>query len=129
MRAHAAGEDIRAVVVSSAVSKIFTAGLDRQFVLSDPRNYIHLCTVKSAAGLAFVASDTAHDRARASLALRNTILEFQNAIGTPDRCPFPVIAAVHGPVVGLGVDIIAACDVRYAASNTTFSIKVSNRPV
>ncbi|KAG6877617.1 hypothetical protein C0993_005621 [Termitomyces sp. T159_Od127] len=107
MRAHAAGEDIRAVVVSSAASKIFTAGLD----------------LKSAAGLALVASDTEHDRARASLALRNTILEFQTAIGSPDRCPFPVIAAVHGPVVGLGVDIIAACDVRYAASNATFSIK------
>ncbi|KAG6889080.1 hypothetical protein C0995_003933 [Termitomyces sp. Mi166 len=105
--AHATGEDIRAIVVSSAIPKIFTAGLD----------------LNSAADLALAATDATHDRARASLALRNTILEFQNAIGTPDRCPFPVIAAVHGPVVGLGVDMISVCDVRYAASNATFSIK------
>ncbi|KAG5731270.1 hypothetical protein E4T56_gene20670, partial [Termitomyces sp. T112] len=48
--AHAAGEDIRALVVSSAISKMFTAGLD----------------LHSATDLASAASDTKHDRARAS---------------------------------------------------------------
>ncbi|KAG1881959.1 ClpP/crotonase-like domain-containing protein [Suillus tomentosus] len=33
------------------------------------------------------------------------------------------IAAVHGIVNGLGIDIISACDVRHAASNAKFSIK------
>jgi delta(3,5)-delta(2,4)-dienoyl-CoA isomerase len=30
---------------------------------------------------------------------------------------------VHGIVIGLGIDIISACDVRYAASDAKFSIK------
>ena len=65
------------------------------------------------------------DSARASLAMRKDLLEFQHAIGAPGRCPFPVIVALHGAVVGLGVDLISACDIRYAASDASFTIKVS----
>jgi delta(3,5)-delta(2,4)-dienoyl-CoA isomerase len=52
------------------------------------------------------------DGARCSLALLRDIKEFQQAIGTPERCPFPVIVAVHGLVMGLGVDIVSECDIR-----------------
>ncbi|KAL4244603.1 ClpP/crotonase-like domain superfamily protein [Abortiporus biennis] len=41
----------------------------------------------------------------------------------PERCPFPIIAAIHGVAYELSIDIIAACDIRYAASNAVFSIK------
>lgn len=68
---------------------------------------------------------TESDSARASLAMRKVLLEFQHAIGAPSRCPFPVIAALHGAVIGLGVDLVSACDIRYAASDTSFSIKAS----
>jgi len=34
-----------------------------------------------------------------------------------------VIAAVHGPVLGLGVDVIAAYDIRLPASSASFAIK------
>jgi enoyl-CoA hydratase/carnithine racemase len=34
---------------------------------------------------------------------------------TPERYPFPVIAVVHGHVLGLDVDIVSAWVVRYAA--------------
>lgn len=64
------------------------------------------------------------DGARSSLALLRDIKEFQHAIGAPERCPFPVIVAVHGLVLGLGVDIVSACDVRYAAESAQFSVKV-----
>ena len=62
--------------------------------------------------------------ARRAYQSRQFILAFQNSVQAPERCPFPVIAAVHGPVFGLGMDIITACDVRYASSCATFSIKV-----
>lgn len=64
------------------------------------------------------------DGARVSLAVHKFIQKFQIAITKPESAPFPVIAAVHGSVVGLGMDIMCACDVRYAAENSTFSIKV-----
>jgi delta(3,5)-delta(2,4)-dienoyl-CoA isomerase len=64
--------------------------------------------------------------ARASLATQKWLSELQYAIGAPARCPFPVIAAVHGSVLGLGVDVIAACDIRLASSSASFAIKASN---
>lgn len=38
-------------------------------------------------------------------------------------CPVPVIAAVHGWCIGAGVDLVTACDVRYAAQDATFSVR------
>lgn len=52
------------------------------------------------------------------------IKRFQEAITKPDKALFPIIAAVHGPVIGLGVDIVSSCDIRYAAENSVFAIKV-----
>jgi delta(3,5)-delta(2,4)-dienoyl-CoA isomerase len=66
----------------------------------------------------------APDPARRALDIRRLLLDFQRAIGAPERCRCPVIVAVHGPVIGLGIDLISYCDIRYAASNATFCIKV-----
>lgn len=102
--------DARVVVLCSSVQKIFTAGLD----LSDTST---------------LSDASAPDPARRAIGLRDHVLNFQSAITAPDRCPIPVIVAVHGLVLGLGMDIIGACDIRYAATNTTFSIKVGLSPV
>jgi len=64
------------------------------------------------------------DSARMAFQTRKIIDEFHRTVTAPQRAPFPVVAALHGHVIGLGVDFIAACDIRYAASNTSFSIKV-----
>ena len=64
------------------------------------------------------------DVARAAFHLGQHVREFQHAIAAPERCPFPVIAAIHGLALGLAIDMMAACDVRYAASNASFSVKV-----
>jgi len=49
---------------------------------------------------------------------------FQDAISALERCTKPVIGAAHGIALGLGIDILCACDVRYSATDVTFSIKV-----
>ena len=64
------------------------------------------------------------DAARAAFHIGHHVKEFQYAIAAPERCPFPVIVATHGLALGLAIDIITACDIRYAASNSNFSIKV-----
>ncbi|EIN13100.1 ClpP/crotonase [Punctularia strigosozonata HHB-11173 SS5] len=94
--------DVRVVVLASALPKLFSAGIDVN----------HLSTLP-----------TATDPARTAYQLRPEILSFQHAISAPERCPVPVIAAVHGVAFGLAIDIIAACDIRYAARDATFSIK------
>ncbi|XP_006457394.1 hypothetical protein AGABI2DRAFT_79845 [Agaricus bisporus var. bisporus H97] len=99
--------DVRALVLASSLSKMFTAGLD----------------LNEASNLVEETADMKRDGARTSLSMHKLIRRFQEAITKPDQAPFPVIAAVHGPVFGLGVDIISSCDIRYAAENSIFAIK------
>ncbi|KIY74190.1 ClpP/crotonase [Cylindrobasidium torrendii FP15055 ss-10] len=96
--------DVRAIVLSSSIPKLFCGGIDLSSLSSAPTS-----------GEA--------DGARSGVALAQFIREFQSSIGAPARCPIPVIAAVHGLVLGLGIDIMCACDIRYSASNASFCIK------
>ncbi|KAJ3004851.1 putative enoyl CoA hydratase, partial [Thoreauomyces humboldtii] len=97
--------DVRCVVVSGGTtSKHFTAGLDLQEfgpALSTPNP----------------------DSARNSIALRNMIDGMQASFQAIHDCGRPVVAAVHGACIGAGIDLITACDVRYASEDAVFSIK------
>ncbi|OCF33453.1 delta(3,5)-Delta(2,4)-dienoyl-CoA isomerase [Kwoniella heveanensis BCC8398] len=101
---HAISSDpnVRAVVLSSALEKTFTAGLDlnAQIELKQP----------------------ALDPARKALQLRDHVLDFQDAISSLEQCRQPIVCALFGTSVGLAVDIASACDVRLAADDTTFGI-------
>jgi len=98
-------EDTRVVIVTSASPKVFTAGIDPAELGS--------------------AGANGGDSARHALRLRRHVKRFQHAIGASERCPVPVIAAVNGVCIGLGMDLISACDIRYASSDALFSIKES----
>jgi len=54
---------------------------------------------------------------------RQGIVRLQHSINSVADCPKPVIAAVHGFCIGGGVDLIAACDIRLAASDAVFSVR------
>ncbi|WWD04897.1 hypothetical protein V865_002968 [Kwoniella europaea PYCC6329] len=94
--------EIRVVVLSSALDKVFTAGLDlnSQTELNSP----------------------ALDPARKAIQLRDHVLDFQDAITSLERCRQPIICAMFGTSVGLAIDLASACDVRIASSDTTFGI-------
>lgn len=55
--------------------------------------------------------------------LHEEIRAMQAAVNTVAECRKPVVAAVSGWCVGGGVDLIAACDVRYASSDARFSLR------
>jgi len=55
--------------------------------------------------------------------LLDQIYELQRSVTSVAKVTKPVIAAVHGNCIGGGIDLISACDIRYAAANTTFSIR------
>ena len=40
-----------------------------------------------------------------------------------EKVRVPVIAAIHGYCFGAGIDLVSACDIRYASKNTKFTIK------
>jgi len=95
--------DVRAVVLASGLKKLFTAGIDFGF-LKD-------------------LESKGQDPAREAVRLQQTIADFQRDVAAPERCRCPVIAAVHGVAYGLAIDILSACDIRYAATDSEFSIK------
>ena len=104
-------DDIRAVVVA-AKGRAFTVGLD--LGAFGPA----LATGTLDPDAEVPASSVAQRKA-----LRQLIKTMQHTVSSVAQCPKPVIAAIHGYCIGAGVDLIAACDIRYAAANSTFSIR------
>lgn len=73
--------------------------------------------------LASVANEMGKDVGRNARLLRRKILQMQDSFNAVDRCRKPVLAAVQGYCLGGAIDLIAACDMRYAAEDAQFSIK------
>uniref|UniRef100_A0A672GNK8 Delta(3,5)-Delta(2,4)-dienoyl-CoA isomerase, mitochondrial n=1 Tax=Salarias fasciatus TaxID=181472 RepID=A0A672GNK8_SALFA len=97
-------QDCRAVVVSGA-GKTFTAGID----------------IVDLAGE--VLQPRGDDTARISYNIRKTITHFQESFSAIERCPKPVLVAIHGACVGGGVDLITACDIRLCTQDAWFQVK------
>src|SRR5690606_6151571 len=73
--------------------------------------------------LAQAAAPVGKDVGRSADALRRKILELQAFFNAVDRGRQPVLAAGQGSSLGSAIDLIAACDMRYAARDARFSIK------
>lgn len=100
----AADPDSRVVIVSGA-GKIFTAGIDLMDMAGD------------------VLQPDGDDTARTSWNMRKTIVKYQETFSVIEKCPKPVIVAVHGACVGGGVDLITACDIRLCTQDAWFQVK------
>lgn len=94
----------RAVVISGA-GKIFTAGID---------------LVEMGSEFLMVGGE---DTARKAWQLQQKIRQYQESFSVLEKCPKPVIAAVHGACIGGGVDLISACDIRYCTEDAWFQVK------
>ena len=51
------------------------------------------------------------------------VLKLQRAFTALENCKKPIIAAIHGGCIGGGVDLITACDMRYASADAIFCVK------
>eukprot|EP01064_Diplonema_japonicum_P027989 TRINITY_DN4205_c1_g2_i1.p1 TRINITY_DN4205_c1_g2~~TRINITY_DN4205_c1_g2_i1.p1 ORF type:complete len:272 (+),score=57.01 TRINITY_DN4205_c1_g2_i1:62-877(+) len=93
---------VRAVVVSGN-GRMFTAGLD----LMDMANL----------------AGGQKDVGRKAFSLYNHVQLLQDSFTAIERCPQPVISATHGACIGGGIDLISACDIRFASPECWFTIK------
>merc|ERR1712126_625574 len=63
------------------------------------------------------------DNGRKALKLRKMILRLQRPFNLVAECPKPVIAAAHGGCIGGTIDLLSACDIRYASACSWYTIK------
>jgi len=59
-------------------------------------------------------------------ALHEQILRLQRTFTRLEALRLPVIAAIHGACVGGALDMVTACDIRYAASDAFFCVQEIN---
>tara|TARA_B100001173_G_scaffold105147_1_gene90984 strand:- start:336 stop:1196 length:861 start_codon:yes stop_codon:yes gene_type:complete len=102
--------DVRVVILSST-GKHFCAGMD----LSAFSN-----------GVDDIPDDSKPDHARVGEVLYRTAKELQGYISKLEQIRVPVIAAVHGGVIGGALDLITACDMRFASNDAFFCIQEIN---
>ena len=57
------------------------------------------------------------------MALFGQVKRMQRTFTSLAECAKPVIAAVHSNCIGAGVDLITACDIRYASDDAVFSVR------
>lgn len=92
------------VVVLSGAGTHFSSGIDLTLLLQ-------------------TGSKLGQDIGRNADMLRRKISAMQSSFTAVDRCRKPVIAAIQGYCLGGAIDLIAACDMRYATVDAKFSIK------
>jgi len=63
------------------------------------------------------------DPGRRASIISGFVQSFQDFVSAFERCPKPVVCAVHGPCIGGGLNLITACDVRFCSSNSVFSLR------
>lgn len=97
-------KDCRVVIITGA-GKIFTAGLD----------------FKDHASIFSTRAD--EDPGRRANETKKFIAKYQDSFTSIEKCPKPVIAAVHNACIGGGIDMITACDMRYCTSDAYFQVK------
>jgi enoyl-CoA hydratase len=96
--------EVRAVVLAGR-GRHFSTGIDLDLLVSMRQDL-----QKLAAG-------------RKEERLGRFIADLQDSVNAIERCRKPVLAAIQGFCLGAGVDIAAACDMRYATPATRFSVK------
>jgi len=100
--------DVRAIVLSGAGPKAFTAGLD----------------VEAASQSGPIGDQgTARDVARVAVGIKRHVKEFQDCISSIETCEKPVICVMHGYSFGLGLDMSTCADIRICSKETKFSVK------
>ena len=104
------------VIVLSSTGRHFTAGMDLAVFTGGGMG------ISMAPGGGGGGAEVGRLRANVRLA----VLHLQETFSCLEKARVPVIAAVQGGCIGGGVDMISACDMRYATADAFFCIQEVN---
>ena len=99
-------DDVRAIVVAGR-GRAFSVGIDLSLF----------------GDLDITGSGGNTSPAASNLKFYKTLKRMQDTMTAAERCPKPVIAAIHGYCLGGGIDLITATDIRLASRDATFSVR------
>ena len=99
------------VIVLSSTGPHFSAGLDLGSFSSKPAND---------------AEDEDVRRQQAAAAFYDNVLHMQGSFNCIEEARIPVLACIQGGAIGGGVDLISACDMRYATEDAFITIFETN---
>ncbi len=95
------------VIVLASTGKHFSAGMDL-------------------AVFSMGSADAAAETGRVRAGLRENALHLQDSFTCLEKARIPVLAAIQGGCVGGAVDMVTACDMRYATEDAFFCIQEIN---
>jgi enoyl-CoA hydratase len=104
------------VIVLSSTGRHFTAGMDLAVFTGGGMG------MEMGQGGGGGGAEVGRQRANVRLA----VLHLQETFSCLEKARVPVIAAVQGGCIGGGVDMISACDMRYATADAFFCIQEIN---
>jgi len=102
----------RAIVISST-GKHFSAGMD-------------LAVFAGEGGDPLSGGDHSTEPGRRRAHLRQTALMLQGSFSAFESARAPVLAAIQGGCIGGAVDLVTACDMRYASADAFFCVQEIN---
>jgi enoyl-CoA hydratase len=104
--------DVRVVVIA-ARGDAFTIGIDLKA--------FGPALMAGGAALPEEGAEVPGSEVARRMALLKSIKTLQHTFSSIADCPKPVIAAIHGYCIGAGLNLITACDIRYASADAILS--------
>ena len=105
-----ASGSVRAMVIS-AEGRHFCSGMDLEVFAGND---------------SIQPTEDAGHRSRRNERFRSTAMKLQETFSCMENARMPVMAAIQGACIGGGIDMISACDMRYATEDAYFSIHEIN---